>query len=271
MSEQRLGVAVLALGIIFGIVGCAKNSPSTAVVVLVDFSGSIPPATAQFYADTIDSKILHELRGQDCLTVLPIDSRAESKSDPFFSIDLSHENFTDPHDGVAHKEEKERARLKTFLTDCSSKLRNGILTTARARSGFAGGTDLIGAVNAAADAFSNIGGEKRILVVFSDMIQESPELNLRTTLAKAGDAHVPSLIKRLQDSQRIPKLTGVKVVVVGAGDTVGSDVAIRDEAPYFRSIRLFWIEFFKQAGARLEEHNYGFRTQDVIPAILHSL
>src|SRR5439155_3690543 len=138
---------------------------STTVVALVDFSGSIPPTTVQFYADTIESKVLQELAARDRLTILPIDSRAESKSDPFFAVDLSRTNFSDSHDGVAHKEEKELGRVKAFIKDQSPKLKDAITAAARARSGFSGGTDLIGALHAAANAFPDGGAGKRVLLV----------------------------------------------------------------------------------------------------------
>ena len=272
MTNGTCACVALAVALAFGVAGCEKKPPeSTTVVVLLDFSGSIPAPTVSFYANSIESKIWQELTAHDRLTILPVDSQAESKTDPFFAVDLSQTNFLDTHDGFAHKEEKEQMRVQAFIKDQSQKLKDAVVAAASARSGFRSGTDLIGALHAAANTFPDSGADRHLLVIFSDMIQESPELNL-PSLAKAGDARVPLMIKELEDHKRIPKLTGVTVVVVGAGETSAAESgsSTRDEGAYFRSVRLFWMQFFERAGAKLEERNYGYRTQDVIPSMLHS-
>lgn len=271
MSKACRCAVALALVLVLG-AACGEKAPeSTTVVALVDFSGSVPASTVAFYANSIESKVWQELTAHDRLTILPVDSRAESKMDPFFAIDLSHTNFSDTHDGFAHKAEKEGVRLQAFIKDQSQKLKDAVVAAAGVRSSFRAGTDLIGAFHAAANTFPATGADRRLLLVFSDMIQESPELNLRS-LAQAGDARVESMIKELEDRKRIPKLTGVTVVVVGAGETGAAESGskTRDEGAYFRAVRSFWLHFFERAGAKLEERNYGYRTQDLIPAMLHS-
>ncbi|PYT02787.1 MAG: hypothetical protein DMF60_20350 [Acidobacteria bacterium] len=271
---KKPGLRSAAAGSFFVVLlaGCAsigekliKPAPEpTAVVALIDFSGSVKPETVRFYADTIASKVLMELTARDRLTLLPIDSRSESRADPFFAVDFARTNFSDPHDGVAHKEQKERARLDALIAEESKNLKEAISAEASARSGFKGGTDLIGALHSAVNNFPEGDAYRRVLLIFSDMIHEGRDLDLRTL--RADDVSAQAAIKQLEADKRIPNLNGVVVAVIGAGER---DTGAASNPAYFRAVRTFWMEFFARAGATLAERDYGYRTQDVIPALLH--
>lgn len=264
-SGDRSPLVWLAAIIIFAN-ACQKTPPpSTAVVALVDLSGSIPSETVDFYATTLTSVVWEKLTSRDRLVVLPVDSEAESKSEPLFSRDLSRTDFSDPKDGFAHKEEKERARVLDFMTKESPALKESVVSAAGRRKANRSATDLIGGLHAAVAAFPEQPNTKRVLLIFSDMVQESAELNIRQ-LAKTGEAGAETLAGQLVKRGRVPDLKGVSVVVVGAGETgIGGD-----NAAFFRAVRAFWKSVLSQAGASVDDRHYGYRTQGAIPDLLKS-
>jgi len=246
-------------------VGCG-TTPSTSVVALVDLSGSIQPATVTFYGEALTKDVWKQLDARDRLTVLPIDSEAEAKSEAIFAEDLSTKSFSIPSkDGFAHREEREHERLVSFMSDTAPRLSVAIADAAAKRLAFKNQTDLIGALFAAANSFPVGSAGPRILLVFSDMIQETSELDFKV-LARMGEAGVDRLIADVAKRNRIPRLDHTTVVAIGAGETGAS---AGNNAAYYRAVRLFWIKYFERAGAMLTERNYGYRVQDRIPELLH--
>jgi hypothetical protein len=246
-------------------VGCDKVLP-TATVVLVDLSGSVPSSTVDFYADAIAKHVLLELTAVDQLTVLPVDDKAEPRTENIFSANPAAQNFSSPSDGVARRDQRRHEKLMAFLKEGEPKLKESIRIAATARASFRSGTDLVGGLHAAAARFPNGGEGRRVLVIFSDMIQESAELNIRS-LARTGENGIVPMLETIASAKRFPALTGVTVVVVGAGETGANQ---GDDAAFFRTVRSFWKQFFDRSGATIDaERNYGYRTQDGIPALLH--
>lgn len=266
MLRVGSSLAFVAAGaVVLSIASCERQPPeATAVVALVDLSGSISGETTEFYATTLASHVWEKLSARDRLVVLPVDSESESKSEPLFSRNLSSMDFSNPKDGFARKEEREKARLIEYMSAESPKLKEAILSSAQRRGANRGGTDLIGAIHAARAAFpSDVKNTKRVLLVFSDMIQESRELNI-TQLSTRGESGAEVLAEELTNRGRIPELENVAVIVIGAGETGAG----KDNASYFRAVRSFWKHVFSKAGAALDERHYGYRTQDAITEVL---
>lgn len=262
-TRYRMLLAIVAAIAVAPVAACKRPIvPSTAVVALVDLSGSIPEETTQFYASTLTTLVWDKLSAKDSLVVLPIDSEAEAKSEPLFSENLAATNFSDTKDGFAHREERERARVAAFIKTKAPSLNDAVLSAASRRKANRNGTDIVGAINAATAHFPSTTG-RRVLLIFSDMVQESRELNVKQ-LSKAGDGRAIAIVKELVDRGRIPQLRDVTVVVVGAGETSAGS----DSSAFFRSLRTFWKDFFKAAGATLDDRYYGYRPQDRIPEVL---
>src|SRR5437867_9123645 len=106
-------------------------------------------------------------------------------------------------------------------------------------------TDVIDAMQLAERVFSTYEGNQKLLVVFSDMIEESRRYNFTTE--KLTAARIGQIIANEQDAGRLPDLQGVEVCVVGAGATTSGGLP----ADKLLTIREFWIQYFK---ARSEEH-----------------
>ena len=104
-------------------------------------------------------------------------------------------------------------------------------------------TDILGALELASQIFNQEpdAGE-RSLVIFSDMRQSTPELDLET----AGI--VPTFSTFDKRRVTLPALHNVQVYVLGA------DGAGRSSA-YWQSLRDFWTEYFRSAGAALSSYS----------------
>jgi len=245
----------------FGLASCTADSGGTSLVALVDLSGSLPSSTVEFYADALAQDAWGHMSAQDQLTVLPIDGGAEQRSEVLFAADLAAQDFTRPDDGVARAEERQQARRQEYLNLEATRLRSALLTAASVRTTLRGGTDILGALHAAAARFPNDTTGRRVLVIFSDMIQESPELDIHS-LARSGEAGAKVLVEQVSAAGRVPPLAGIQVLIVGAGET-GTPQG--DDAAYFRAVRSFWKQLFDRAGASFDaKRHYGYRTQDLI-------
>jgi hypothetical protein len=106
-------------------------------------------------------------------------------------------------------------------------------------------TEIINSLNIADKIFYN---EKRqkILIILSDMIQDSKEYNFDRV--KVTDAYTSKIIRDRQKQNLIPNLETVKVYVAGASAS---------DSKKFRSIEKFWNRYFVAAGADFSLHRYG--------------
>jgi hypothetical protein len=88
--------------------------------------------------------------------------------------------------------------------------------------------------------------KRKTLVIFSDMVEESGELNFERD--RLEPARVQGILATLSRDDRLPNLSGVSVYVVGATHV---------NLQRYRRTREFWLALFKAAGADLRPENYG--------------
>ena len=265
--HRRLPAIGVLLMVLTGLACQSAPPPPVTAVALVDLSGSLPPETVAFYAETIAGGILKQLSPADRLAVLPIDAGAESRSEPLYTVDLSTVDFTAKGDGVARAAERRQARIDAFLAEQEVLVREAVSRAAAARRALSAETDILGALHVAAARLSGNDRTRRVLVVFADLSQESRELDIRR-LAREGEAGVPALVDGVRAAGRLPALADTDALIIGAGET---GTRQGDNAAYFRAVRLFWARLLEASGARLDaERHYGYRTQDQLPALLRA-
>lgn len=115
------------------------------------------------------------------------------------------------------------------------------------------GTDIIGALHLAGELFrKEPRGAHNTLVIFSDMRNATPMLNLEAPHLESVD----SMLKALERHAQVADLTGVTVYVVGAN---GGGRDIRG----WQAVREFWIAYFAKAGARCG----GYATLVTLPTL----
>ena len=103
-------------------------------------------------------------------------------------------------------------------------------------------TDVFGTLARAADYAQASRNRPTTLLLLSDMINETPAVNMM----QRGDIPSDSWIRHLAAEKRIPQLRNVCVVVAGADVSSARGAAIRD----------FWDKYFEAAGTKVEQDNY---------------
>ena len=107
-------------------------------------------------------------------------------------------------------------------------------------------TDILSSLDLAERIFKSFPENRRILVLFSDMIEDSYTYNFeRENLTQQ---RIDAIIRTENENNRIPELDGVVMYVIGA---------YHRDVNRFRMIRDFWFAFFEECGAVLNRENYG--------------
>ena len=110
-------------------------------------------------------------------------------------------------------------------------------------------TDVFGTLFRAADYSRAPGHDKTVLILFSDMIQATGELNMELE----GGIPGPEWIETRAAAERLPDLTGTCVIVSGA-ETKSARGA---------RLRTFWTAYFTRVGAKLRADQYRGLIADV--------
>jgi hypothetical protein len=107
-------------------------------------------------------------------------------------------------------------------------------------------TEIINSLNIADKIFHNEKVRQKILILLSDMIQDSKEYNFDRV--KVTNEYTSRIINDQKKENRIPDLKSVKVYVAGANAS---------DSEKFRSIEKFWNRYFVATGADFSLHRYG--------------
>ena len=103
-------------------------------------------------------------------------------------------------------------------------------------------TDILGALVTASQLFAQTPKRKSVLVIFSDMRQNTAELDLESPVAIS----VNSALAQTEKRGLLADLRGVHVHILGV-DAAGRIIA------YWEGLRKFWASYFKKSGATLKD------------------
>jgi len=202
------------------------------ILVFVDMSGSTNLARRTVYGDCFE-KIYQDLHQGDRIVVGTITGRSFIDFKPVVDVEIPKKSLW-----------VNRIQFERNLTETKEKIRRGVERLLSRKKGTPR-TEILNSLNIAETIFHNEKREK-ILVLLSDMIQDSREYDFSST--KITNDYINKLIRYRRNKNLIPNLSGVKVYVAGAS---GSD------SHKFRSIEKFWARYFKRAGADYSHHRYG--------------
>ncbi len=142
-----------------------------------------------------------------------------------------------------------RRDFESQLNEKRDGLSKAIATLLSDRSRKINRTKILDAIQLADRVFRTYNRPKKVLVVFSDMIEESDHYNFQKQ--KLSDAESQQIIAAEQKAGRLPALSGVRVYVIG------SSVSGPSSSERFESIERFWQAYFKATGADLSKERYG--------------
>jgi hypothetical protein len=107
-------------------------------------------------------------------------------------------------------------------------------------------TEILDSLNIADIIFHDEKERQKILVLLSDMIEDSKVCNFEKD--KITDEYIDKVIRDRQKNKLIPNFTGVKVYVAGAS---------APDSNKFRAIQAFWARYLTKSGADFSPNRYG--------------
>ncbi len=231
LSNMMLLSSVEAKSDAFWKFGKDKKQPRV-MAVFVDMSGSTNRARRTLYRNAFE-KIYQNLQQGDRIIVGTITGRSYIDFKPVVDAEIPKQSLW--VNRISY--EQNRAKTKKDIQTEVEKLLSRRRGTPR--------TEIINSLNIADKIFHN---EKRqkILIILSDMVQDSKEYNFERV--KVTNQYTSQIIRKRQEQNLIPKLDSVKVYVAGASAA---------DPKKFRSIEKFWNRYFAACGADFSLHRYG--------------
>ncbi|MES0446212.1 MAG: hypothetical protein ABUJ92_06675 [Desulfobacterales bacterium] len=215
--------------------GCAQKekTPARVIVIFVDMSASANRARRTVYNKAFEM-IYQDLRQGDRVMVGTITSRSYIDFKPAVDVEIPKKsvwvNRIQFERNLAGTKEKIRMEVNRLLSKKQGTQR----------------TEILNSLNIADTIFHDEKKRDKILVLLSDMIQDSKEYNFERS--KLTKSYINKVVNYRQKNNLIPNLTGTKVYVAGASAA---------DTNKYRSIENFWTIYFKKCGADFSHHRYG--------------
>jgi len=202
------------------------------IFILVDMSGSTNLARRTVYREAFE-KIYEDLDQGDRIMVGTITGRSYIDFKAAVDVEIPKKSVW-----------VNRIQFERKLTETKEKIRREVEQLLSRKQGTPR-TEILNSLNIADTVFHD---EKRqkILVILSDMIQDSREYNFSEV--KVTDGYIDKIIRYRERHKLIPNLADVKIYVAGAS---GADPG------KFRAIEKFWARYFEKSGADFSQHRYG--------------
>ena len=205
---------------------------SRAIVVFVDMSGSTNKARRTVYRKAFD-KIYQNLRQGDRIVVGTITSHSYIDFKPVVDAEIPKQSIWD-----------NRLKYEQNLAKTKKNVRKSVDRLLSRKKGTPY-TEILNSLNVA-DTIFHKEKRKKILVILSDMIQDSKQYKFGRY--KITNKYIANVIRNQKKQNLVPNLADVKVYVAGAS---------APNSKKFRSIQNFWARYFKESKADFSTHRYG--------------
>ena len=216
----------------FKLFGKDEKGPRV-LVVLVDMSGSTNRARRTVYSAAFE-KIFQNLGQGDRIVIGTITSRSYIDFKPVVDADIPKESIW-----------ANRIQYEQDLAKTQKNIRKEVKRLLSRKKGTPY-TEILNSLNIADTVFHNEKKRQKILVILSDMIQDSKEYKFDRV--KVSNKYINNVIRQRQKQELIPDLSDVKIYVAGASAS---------DSKKFRSIEKFWSRYFAATGANFSTHRYG--------------
>jgi hypothetical protein len=213
------------------------------IVVLIDFSATTQMFRDQYRSDIVN--VVENLRESDALALLKINESSLGSGGSqslFTTMDVPPEPGEAKNALTRRLRDERHAKAVAAKRDVVRKnVEKFLKETAKAPW-----TEIMAGLANADKVIDQHSSHRPILIVFSDMIEESRRYNFAKKL--------PTARRRLQileterATNRLPDLTGVRVHVVAPMSGGDSEKFLR--------LQDFWMAYFKAANAKLRTENY---------------
>ncbi len=203
------------------------------IIIFVDMSDSANQARRTVCKEAFE-KVYRNLQQGDRVVVGTITSHSYIEFKPTVDEQIPKKTIWD-----------NRLQFERKLTNTKEKIRretNKLLSRERGTAL----TEILDSLNIADIIFHDEKERQKILVILSDMIEDSKEYNFDKD--KITDEYISNVINHRQKNNLMPNLTGVKVYVAGAS---------ADDSNKFRAVQAFWVRYLTESGADFSPHRYG--------------
>jgi hypothetical protein len=216
-------------------IGKSEKSPENPrlIIILVDMSDSANQARRTVCKEAFE-KIYRNLRQGDRVVVGTITSRSYIEFKPTVDEEIPKKTIWD-----------NRLQFERNLTNTKEKIRRETDKLLSRERGTAL-TEILDSLNVADIIFHDEKERQKILVMLSDMIEDSKEYNFDKD--KITDEYISNVIDYRQKNNLMPNLTGVKIYVAGASAA---------DSNKFRAVQTFWARYLTKTGADFSPHRYG--------------
>ncbi|MDY6792356.1 MAG: hypothetical protein SWH54_13935 [Thermodesulfobacteriota bacterium] len=208
------------------------KKPPRVIVVLVDMSGSTNKARRTVYRNAFD-KIYKNLRQEDRIVVGTITSHSYIDFKPAVDAEFPKQTIWD-----------NRLQYEQKLAKTKKNVRQSVERLLSRKKGTPY-TEILNSLNVA-DTLLHKEKRKKILVILSDMLQDSKQYKFERY--KITNKYIANVIRNQKRQNLIPNLADVKVYVAGASAS---------NSKKFRSIQKFWARYFTESKADFSTHRYG--------------
>jgi len=215
--------------------GKPENSPENPrlIIIFVDMSDSANQARRTVCKEAFE-KIYQNLRQGDRVVVGTITSRSYIEFKPTVDEEIPKKTIWDNRLQFERKLSSTKERIRKETNKLLSRERGTMLT------------EILDSLNIADIIFHDEKERQKILVILSDMIEDSKEYNFDKD--KITDDYISNVIGYRQKNNLMPNLTGVKVYVAGASAA---------DSNKFRAVQTFWTRYLTKTGADFSPHRYG--------------
>jgi len=228
--------------------GCNSNSEpeiktDKIVCVLFDLSETTnTPLIRKNYLEKF-KLILNSLNKGDAIIAALITEKSLSELDLSISCDFAEiKPFTDTDlaERIAKMQTESIIKVKkdSILIVADSVL----LSTKRKITN----TEILGSLQVAERIVKSYNQSKKIIVIFSDMIEDSRDYHFE--LENLNSKRIENIIALEKKKNTLPELKNVKVYVAGAS---------HPDSQKYNQIKNFWLQYIKSTGGELDSQNYG--------------
>jgi len=243
VRHRPITLAILLLMQAFLSPGMAATSPGTAVIIFLDFSGSIKSGERALYQREIETQILPSLSAGDRLLMAPIHDKTLTEFRPLVQVILpAKPEFSGWRDNVLTYKRRVR-EVDAQVLDLKAKVKTEVADVLGRRYS-SPYTDIFSSLLIAQKLFHSE-ARRKVLVLMSDMIEDTPEYNFEK-IAWSPSA-MERLLAELGTKALVPELPGVCVYVSGAS---------AKSAALAENIARFWEAYFRRTGADMHPSRY---------------
>ncbi|MCD4741539.1 MAG: hypothetical protein K8R67_03510 [Desulfobacteraceae bacterium] len=210
-----------------------NDKESKLIIVFIDMSGSTNKVRQTIYKNAFEM-IYKSLKQGDRIVVGTITSHSYIDFKPVVDEEIPKQTIW-----------VNRLKFEQNLTRTKKNIRETVDQLLKLKQGTKY-TEILNSLNIADTIFHSEKKRKKILVLLSDMIQDSKEYNFEKV--KITNQYIANIIKNRTEQELIPNLSKVKIYVAGASAS---------SSKRFRAVELIWTRYFKACNADFSTHRYG--------------